>query len=201
MPKGDINTHRERVQRALRWKETQRVPINRIQLEAVVEFFLLEDIERHYRMKKLDAQARNVRSDLGKYAHNKTIEICSQIVDTYCTIIEVARELIDLENYSAVSKAIPEGQLMRNARNPRKLRQLKESTILMLKNLMRESLNLTELKFDDEDILYELESHEANYKKIKGLPSQVEFEEMIKKVEAWDTGSVKKKNNGSTVLN
>ncbi|MCM1130162.1 MAG: hypothetical protein NC310_06900 [Roseburia sp.] len=148
-----------------------------------MEFYLLEDVVRLYEYRLKNEKQKIVDTVAGKKAKNLNLEKFTAIINIFKAAIEVAWAEITSGNYSSVWKAIPEHALMKAAGSTKYLPELKAIAVDLLKALSNDSLNATLQNQMLDSALAELEDHEANVRRVKGIPSTEEIEEIIKAVE------------------
>ncbi len=182
-----IRSHRDRVKQANEFlKNSERYRVERISIfdrEAFVEFFLLEDILSLYKIRLQDEESRTGETRAEQMAIERNMTKFKAIVSLFNSVIGVARAAINSGEYSLVWKAIPEYPLMMAANSTRKLPQLREMAATLLQALSDGMMEAgREVERMDED-LDNLESHEANVRKVTGLPSMEEIEAVIQEAE------------------
>lgn len=178
-----ITSHRSRVKRAKMHVENSPEHISIFDREALVEFYLLEDVVRlcEWRMKKENEKIVTTRG--GEMSHKLHLEQLTAIINIFKTIIEIAESEIIAGNYKAVWSSIPESALMKAAGKVQYLPQLRALATKMLRSLSSEAITATaegEALNDDIDAI---EAHDKNVRKVKGLPSSTEIDELIRAVE------------------
>lgn len=188
-----IRSHRSRVKAAQAIIPSLPEKISIFDREAFVEFFLLEDIEKlyTYRYKKVQNKKKETRE--GAFYQKKQLEKIHYLLYMLKKCIEVMEGKIDDGAYSDVWKAIHEHQLMVAAGNLKYLDNLVSLIETMLGDIDKEALELAKKKRDADEFMDELEDHDANARRVYGLPSESEIEEVIEEVEVAIPDS--KKNN------
>ena len=178
-----ITSHSFRVQRA---KELLKKSPERISIwdrEAYVEFYLLEDIVRLYEYRLEQEKKKHVETHAGAKAKALNIEKFSSILNIFKSATEIAWGEITSGNYSIVWKSIHEHALMMAAGSVKNLPQLKQLAIQLLRDLSDEAINATSENVNFNEELDDLNSHEENVRKVKGVPSSDEIDALIKAVE------------------
>lgn len=178
-----ISSHRSRVRRAEEYRKNSPEKISRFDREALVEFYLLEDIVRLYEYRLDLEQKKKIETRAGEMAKKSNIEKFSAIVKIFKSAIEIAWAEITSGNYKAVWSAIPEHALMAAANSLKYLPQLRDLAIKLLRTLSNDALEATEQSELFNESLDEIDDHEANYRTVKGLPSAAEIDEVIRAVE------------------
>lgn len=184
-----IRSHRARVRQANellkndpRYKRERISIVNR---EAFVEFFLLEDIVKLYSVRLKEEQAYVPQGRADEKGKKLNIEKFSAIIDVFNAAIGAARSSINSGDYKKVWKAIPEGALMAAANSVRNLPELRKLAIDLLRELSADTRDAEEISNKIEEDLDDLDAHEENVRKVKGLPlSMGEIEEVIRVAEA-----------------
>ena len=178
-----ITSHRSRVKRANDYisKSPERISI--FDREALVEFYLLEDIERLYEYRLAEEQKKHVQTRAGEMARSRNISMFSAIVQLFKSAAEVAWGEITSGNYRAVWSSIPEHALMVAAPNIKNLSKLRYLAVKMLRSLSEEAMAMVETNIAFEEDLDSIEDHEANVQKMKGLPSLADINEIIRAAE------------------
>lgn len=178
-----ITSHAYRKTRAKVALENSPEKVSIIDREAYIEFYLLEDVARlyEYRLDQEEKKVVNTRS--GEKAKKANIEKFTAIINLFNSAIEIAWGEITSGNYSAVWKAIPEHALMVAANSVKNLPALRKIAVNLLKELSDEAMVATTESVALDEDLDDLEAHETNVRKVKGLPSSEEIEALIKAVE------------------
>lgn len=192
-----ITSHRSRVKRAEEYRKHSLEKISIFDREALVEFYLLEDIVRLYEYRLDFEQKKKVETRAGEMAKKRNMEKFSAIVNIFKSAIEIAWGEITAGNYKAVWSAIPEHALMVAANSLQYLPELRDLAVKLLRALSNDALVATEQNALFDESLDEIEDHEANVRRVKGLPSVGEIEDVIKAVEVAipDEKIGKKKSN------
>ena len=178
-----ITSHSSRVKRAKEYVKNSPERISIFDREAVVEFYLLEDIVRLYEWRIEQESKKTVQTKGGEMAHKRNLAKFTAVVNLFKSAIEIAWSEITSGNYKAVWSSIPEGALMKAAGSLKYLPELRDLATRMLRRLSEEAIIATsESEALDED-LAAIESHEENVRKVKGLPSEAEIDALIKAVE------------------
>lgn len=178
-----ITSHRHRVQKADEWVKRQPERLSVFDREALVEFYLLEDIARLYEYRLDQEKKKVVETRAGEKVKKVNIEKFTAILKLFKSAIEVAWGQITSGNYSVVWGAIPEHALMMASSNVKNLPELRKLAVRLLRRLTDEALVATEASVGLEEDLDDIDSHEANARSVKGLPSSEEIEAIIKAVE------------------
>ena len=178
-----ITSHRSRVKRAEEYRKNSPEKISIFDREALVEFYLLEDIVRLYEYRLSEEQKKKVETRAGEMSKKRNMEKFSAIINIFKSAIEIAWGEIASGNYKAVWSAIPEHALMVAASKLKYLPELRELAVRLLKTLSNEALEATQQNVLFEESLDEIEDHESNFRRVKGLPSTDEIDEIIKAVE------------------
>ncbi len=166
---------------AYRKESPERISI--FDREALVEFYLLEDVVRLYEFRLRNEHQKVVDTRAGQKATNLNLEKFTAIINIFKAAIEVAWAEITSGNYSSVWKAIPEHALMKAAGSIKYLPELREIAVNLLKSLSSDALNASLQNKMLDSALDELEDHEANVRRVRDIPSTEEIEEIIKAVE------------------
>lgn len=174
-----ITSHGFRVKRANDYRKKSPEKISIIDREALVEFYLLEDIERLY-LYRLDRNIKKSATDTkyGKISGRAAQNILRSTLYLVKSAIEVSKNKIDIGRYSDVWKAIPEGALMRAASNMNYLDKMKEMLGDLLGELSPEALDAVQKVIDSEEELNDLEAHEANVRALRGW-TEDEFNQIV----------------------
>lgn len=175
-----ITSHGTRVKRAKEYLKNYPEKVSLIDREAFVEFFLLEDIERLYkfRLKNIVSAAEAAGTRDGKLSSAAAERILSASLHLLQSAIEVSKSKLLLGRYSEVWKAIPEGAFMRAAGSTKYLEQMKSMLVDLLGQLSPESLKSMQVVLKREEELDEIEAHELNVQRVKGI-SLEEFESVV----------------------
>lgn len=159
-----ITSHGFRVKRAKEYVANSPEKISLIDREAIVEFYLLEDIQRLYiyRLNKAIQSPPSQTRD-GAMSSAMTQKILQSTLHLIKSAIEVAANKINMGSYSDVWKAIPEGALMRAASNIKYLEKMKEMLSDLLGQLSPEALQAVQIVMQRDEELDEIRDNEANY--------------------------------------
>lgn len=179
-----ITSHRSRVKRAEKYREESPEKISKFRdREALVEFYLLEDIVRLYQYRLELEQKKDVKTRAGEMTKLRNVEKFAAIINIFESAIEIAWGEITSGNYKVVRQAIHERDLMIAANTLKRLPELRALAVKLLRELSSNAMEATEqvVLFDEE--LDEIEDHEANVRRVKGLPSADEIDEIIRAVE------------------
>lgn len=169
-----IRSHRARVVAAN--EEVKRRPekITIFDREALVEFYLLEDIERLYKFRLEREVAKNPDTPHGIKMKELNIELFANFINVFKSAAETAWGLIDNGNYKAVWRSIPEHQLMIASNSTKYLRKLAELANDILSSVVEESIKSAQASGILDDQLEDIEAHEENARRVLGLPSKAE---------------------------
>ncbi len=177
-----ITSHSERVKKAkkaIEHYETTSIADR----EAFVEYYLLEDILHLYQYRLEKEQRRVVDTRAGEMAKKRNIDRFGAIVQIFSAAVDIAGSALNSGDYKSVWKAIHEHSLIVAARNVKNLPEMRKLAIEMLKELAGAANEaVAEAVGMDED-LDAVESHDANVRKVLGLPSQDEVEQLIRVAE------------------
>ncbi len=191
-----ITSHRFRVKRAEEARKNSPEKISIFDREAFVEFYLLEDIVRLYEYRLEMEKKKNVETRAGEMAKRRNIEKYTALINIFKSAIEIAWGEITSGNYKAVWKAIPEHALMVAANSLKYLPELRDLAVRLLKTLSEEALEAVGQNVAFDESLDDIEAHDANVRTVRGLPSAVEINEIIRAVEVaipYDVTSKKSK--------
>ena len=178
-----ITSHRSRVKRAEEARKNSPEKISIFDREAFVEFYLLEDIVRLYEYRLDLEQKKKVETRAGEMAKKRNIEKFAAIVTIFKSAIEIAWGEITAGNYKAVWSSIPERALMVAANSLKYLPELRDLAVKLLRALSNDALEATQQSVLFDESLDEIEDHESNVRRVKGLPSATEIDEIIRAVE------------------
>lgn len=174
--KSIVRSHRQRVKDANNYVKTQQnEKINRIDREAIVEFFLLEDIDRlyDYRLHRLTERSRIIGSRAGEMAQSSNIMRLNALKNLISAAIDVAGSFIYTGQYKPVWQAIPEHALMasvkNNNNNIKYLVKQKEIVIELLRSLSDAALLAQAESQKMDESLDEIERHEKNAASVYGI--------------------------------
>ena len=174
-----ITSHRRRVIQAKRWAAEYPEKISLFDLEAVVEFYLLEDVFRLYDFRLKREQSRTPETDFGIIAHKSNLAKFSAIKTLFERAIDVARAMIESGNFKEVRTAIPEGKLARAARNVKNLEKLRDIAVALLRKLLDDATDVGVIGQSATEALEDLVSHDENVRRMQDLPSLDEIEATI----------------------
>lgn len=158
-----ITSHSARVKRANEYCKNSAEKISIIDREAIVEHFLLEDIERLCKARLVRIINSPNETSYGKRSGIAAERLLRATLHIITSAIEVSKNKIILGRYKDVWRAIPEGALMRAAKNMKYLDKMRSMLEELLGELDEEALEaikevlIMEEKMDDAAI------HEANY--------------------------------------
>ena len=196
-----ITSHRSRVKRAEEARKNLPEKISIFDREALVEFYLLEDIVRLYQYRLDVEQKKHVETRAGQMAQKRNIEKFTAIINIFKSAIEIAWAEITSGNYKAVWRAIPEHALMVAANSLKYLPELRDMAIRLLRALSDDALTASEQNVLFNESLDEIEDHEANYRRIHDLPSAEEIDEIIRAVEVAIPDSAQSKSKSKPNIN
>lgn len=179
-----ITSHRSRVKRANDYVADSPEKISIFDREAIVEFYLLEDIIRLYQYRFEVEQKKQVETRAGKMAQERNLAKFQSIIEIFKSATEIAWGQITSGNYKAVWKSIPEHQLAAASNNVKNLPVMKSLAIDLIKELSNEQLKAEGIDQDIDNLLTELEDHEANVRSVAGLPPLDEIKKVIDDVTA-----------------
>ena len=182
-PQKFIRSHRDRVKQANDYVKSSHLTISIFDREALVEFFLLEDIVKKYEFLLNKECKKELETQGGIKAKQSNIEKFNAIINVFKNLVEIAWSQIDSENYKVVWKSIHEHQLMSAASSLKYINELRDLSITMLKELSNEALMAAEANQGLNESLDALANHENNVRIVKGLPSSAEIDEIIRAVE------------------
>ena len=137
-----ITSHTSRVQRAEMFRERSPEKISVFDREALVEYYLLEDITRLYRYRLQQANeklARGMKTPDGIRGTKKNIEKYKAVIAIFECAMELAWCAIEAGNYKVVWSSIPEGPLMAAAKDLKYLPQLRDLSIKLMRDLLEEA--------------------------------------------------------------
>lgn len=178
-----ITSHRSRVKRAEAYRKNSPEKISIFDREALVEFYLLEDIVRLYEYRLNEEKKKKVETRAGEMSKKRNMEKFSAIINIFKSAIEIAWGEITSGNYKAVWSAIPEHALMVAANSLKYLPELRDLAVRLLRALSNDALEATQQNALFDESLDEIEDHEANVRRVKGLPSAEEIDEVIRAIE------------------
>ncbi len=163
-----ITSHRFRVKRAK--ARAQSPDFSKESVEAYAALYLLEDVKRLYEYRLRQEEGKEAETAAGERAKKLNIEKFSAVISIFGSAYEVAKGQIDSGNYASVKRAIPERALRRAADNTKNLPRLREIAVALLRELMDDALHATEENQKLSEGLTELDDHERNVRRFKGLP-------------------------------
>lgn len=189
MAEKTIRSHRARVKQANNTLKNnpryRRERISLIDREAFVEFYLLEDIVKLYDTRLREEQAYIPQGRADEKGKKQNIEKFSAIIAVFNAAIGAARSAINSGDYKKVWKAIHEGALMAAANSVRSLPELKSLAIELLRELSEDMVVAVEVSHELDENLDDLDAHEENVRRVKGLPPTMdEIEEVIRFAES-----------------
>ena len=171
-----ITTHHDRVRRANEYRAKSPEPISIFDREAIVEFYLLEDVVRLYQFRLAREEAKVVNTRAGRMAKERNIAKYKAIIDIFMSTVEIAWGEIDAGNYKIVWSNIPEHALMVAANSIKYLPQLRDIAVKMIKGISAEMLEAQTLEKGFEEDLDDVEAHEANYRRYYNMPDGTKIE-------------------------
>ncbi len=195
-----IRSHKERVRQANdTLKNNSRYNIERISIfdrEAFVEFYLLEDIERLYRMRLANEEAYVPQGRADERGRVANIERFKAIINLFQAAIGACRAAISAGLYKAVWKAIPERALMVAANSVKRLPVLREIVGDILRDLYKDKTFVELVLKGVNDDLDDYDINDKNTREYYQLPTQDEIDEVIRSAE--EVIPDKKRNNKVT---
>lgn len=188
MVEKTIRSHSARVKQANKTlKENPRYKyerISKIDREAFVEFYLLEDIVKLYNRRLKEEQAYIPQGRADEKGKKTNIAKFSAIIDVFNAAIGAARSAINSGDYKKVWKAIHEGPLMLAANSVKNLPELRKMAIELLRELSSDMIVAVAESHELDEDLDDLDAHEDNVRTVKGLPPTMdEIEEVIRAAE------------------
>ena len=114
--------------------------ISIIDREAIVEYYLLEDIHRLYKYRLEKEERMPPRTEAEQIEKESNIKKFNEIIKLFDSVLETAWSLINSGAYAPIYRAIPEHALYIAAGNIKYLPQLKELAIGIVKDLSAEEL-------------------------------------------------------------
>ena len=168
-----IRTHNERVTVAREIAKRFPVNISRFDMEALVEFLLLEDVHRLYIFNYDRVKAKTAETEEGKFYQEKQLEKIHYVIYMLKACIEVMDGKIIDGDYTSVWKAIHEHQLRVAAMNIKYLDELIKLVEIMLGDIDREALELAQERRERQEFMAELKSNDENTRRVKGLDEYV----------------------------
>ena len=195
-----IESHRTRVKRAKLQADRLPEKISRSDMEAFVEFYLLEDVLNLIEWRLAKEKGKTVETRGGELAHKSNLAKFTSIKNVFEQAVEIVWAMIDSGNYKVVWRSIPERALMKNASNIKNLPKLRAIGTKLLEAMMEEMRTalVEDTKFTES--LDDIESHNENVSRYQGLPSMDEIEEVIKAAELA-IPEIKGKKKDSPILN
>lgn len=184
MAEKTIRSHRERVRHAnYIIKEDaffRRMRISIFDREAFVEFFLLEDLLRHYKIIYDDISSKRKETREGKFHQEKQLEKIRYAIYMLKKCIEIMQDKLSSGAFSEVWKAIREHQLMVAAGKLKYLDNLVKLIEEMLKEVDAEALEAARKKLAANEFMDDLENHDKNVRSYYGLESESTINEIVK---------------------
>lgn len=165
-----ITSHTERLRRAKEYASRFPVKLSRFDLEAFVEFYLVEDIRRLYEYRHTVVKSRKKTTREGVFYQKKQLEKINYLIYMLDKCLDVLEGKLDDGAYSDVWRAIREHQLKVAAGNLTYLDELIKLTEGMLKEVDDEALLLAQKMLGGNEFMEELEAHDANARKVMGIP-------------------------------
>lgn len=183
-----IRSHRARVKQANETLENhpryRRERISIFDREAFVEFFLLEDILKLYKIRLKEETDYIPQGKVDEKGKQNNIIKFSAIINVFNAAIGAARSAINSGDYKKVWQSIPEWPLMWAANSVKRLPELRKLAIDMLRDLSEDTLAAESVSCGIENDLEELEIHEENVRKVQDIPLTMEqIEQVIKAAE------------------
>ncbi len=167
-----ITSHSSRAKRAKEIIKNWPEKVSIFDREAFIEFLLLEEVLALFEKKyETELKRKAPTGRAGKMAHEKNLARFSHLKSIYGETVDVARALIDAGDFKIVWQTVPERNLMKAARNPRTVEMVESIGASLLKSLTDEALELEIIREKYNEDLDAIESHEANVRSVKGLPS------------------------------
>lgn len=182
-----IRSHKARVKQANDTLKTNPRYMNeRISIfdrEAFVEFYLLEDIERLYRMRLANEEAYVPQGRADERGRTANIARFKAIISLFQSAIGACRAAISAGLYKAVWKAIPERALMVAANSVKRLPVLREIASDILRDLYKDETFVELLVKGMEEDLDDYDINDKNTREYYQLPTQDEIDEIIRSAE------------------
>ncbi len=192
-----LRSHRARIEAVKHIIPTQE-HVSLFDREAFVEFLLLEDIHRLYLYRYDKVKARKPATQEGIFYQKKQLEKMHYVIYMVTVCIEIMEGKMDYGDFTAVWKAIHEHQLMVAAGNMKYLDNLVKLVEIMLGDISREALEAAQKMRDREEFMAELEDHDANMRRIKGLEEYV-VDKIAQVVMPQDTSNNRPKSNSNLI--
>ena len=186
-----ITSHTERVRRAKEFASHFPIKLSRISLEAYVEYFLVEDVRRLYEYRHSVVKSRKKVTQEGVFYQKKQLEKINYLIYMLDKCLDVLEGKLDDGAYSDVWRAIREHQLKVAAGNLKYLDELIKLTEGMLKEVDDEALQLAQKMLVGNEFIEDLESHDANVRRVMGISEDVGEE--INEVDAPKSDRVQNK--------
>lgn len=165
--------------------------------EALVEYGLLLDIEELYKKRLREEEEYEAQSRVDRMGKRQNLNRFNAFVNIFEAAVSAARAAIKAGNYKMVRKAIHERKLMAAANSTKRLSEMGEMAIELLRALSADSLFAEKVDKEINEGLDDLEIHEKNVRDMQGIPqySPEDIESIISAVEAviQADGSEKKK--------
>ncbi len=178
-----ITSHRSRVKRAEEARKKSPEKISIFDREAYVEFYLLEDIVRLYEYRLDLEKKKQVETRAGEMTKKRNMEKFAAVINIFKSAIEIAWGEINSGNYKAVWSAIHEHALMIAANSLKYLPELRDLAVKLIRALSNDALEATQQSVLFDESLDDVENHESNVRRVKGLPSAEEIDEVIRAIE------------------
>jgi hypothetical protein len=169
-----IRSHRARVKQANEYIKNSSERISIFDREAFVEFFLLEDIERLYKIRQSKVSSRKPETKEGIFYQKKQREKIAYLLYMLKSCIEIMFGKISEGRYSDVWKAIHEHALMVAAGREKYLDQLISLTEGMLEEVDKAAFKYSQKMHDKGIFLTALEKTDEDLRTLEGLPSDEE---------------------------
>ena len=189
-----ITSHAERVRRAKEYARHLPVKISRFDLEAFVEFYLVEEISKLYEYKHDVVKSRKKATREGIFYQKKQLEKINYLKYMLNKCLDVLEGKLDDGAYSDVWRAIHEHQLKVAAGSLKYLDELIKLTEGMLRDVDDEALHLAQKMLEGNSFMEELEAHDINVRTVYGIPED-EGEELNEVVEPKSDSVKNKKSN------
>lgn len=109
-----------------------------IDREAFAEFYLLEDIVKANEFFLEQEKNKQFVTLSDKFSRRDRIDKILAVIEVFKSVIEIARIHIYNENYKKVWSSINERALMNAAKNPKRIAELYDLGLELLKNLKEE---------------------------------------------------------------
>ena len=181
-----IRSHKERVKAAKEFIALRGIPVSIFDREAFVEYFLLEDIQNYYRQ-KLEEQKKFRPVNKAEVRANKLLlERFSAVVLVFERAVAYAGAAIQSGQYSLVWSSIPEGALQRAAASAKYLPELRKLAVKMLRALSDQALLATAERISVDEESEDIDAHEANVRRVRGLPSA---DDILAEIEGADVAA------------